>query len=103
VDDYLDKQIVAPFYEMGDRYGAVYARMVERLESLEPDELQRRPRRRNDVDETEPGLAASPWIDIDKTVAEFCRANRRPISDDIEEAVAIHIEAIDSWIASLGT
>lgn len=101
VGDYLDKQGVAPFFEMGDRYGAVYQRMVDRLESLDPDELQRRPGRRNDVDETESGLAASPWIDIDKTVAEFCKANRRSMPNDIERAVAIHIEAIDSWIASL--
>jgi uncharacterized protein len=101
VGDYLDKQGVAPFLEMGDRYGAVYQRMLDRLESLDADELERRPSRRNNVDETESGLAASPWIDIDKTITEFCAANRRPMPDDIEGAVAIHIEAIDSWIASL--
>jgi len=28
-------------------------------------------------------------------------AKRRPIPEDIEKAVAIHIEAIKSWIASL--
>jgi hypothetical protein len=36
--------------------------MVDRLESLDPDELDRRPRRRNNVDETAPGLAASPTL-----------------------------------------
>ena len=102
VGDYLDKQGVAPFFEMGDRYGAVYQRMVDRLESLDPDELERRPSRRNDVDETESGLAASHWIDIDKTIAEFCKANQRPMPADIAETTAMHIEALDSWIASLG-
>lgn len=68
VADYLSQQGVAPFFEMGDRYGAVYQRMVDRLESLDSDELKRRASRRNDVDDTKPGLAASPWIDIDKTV-----------------------------------
>ena len=86
---------------MGDRYGAVYQRMVDVLESLDADELDRRPIRRKDVEETTAGVAASPWIDIDKTVADFCKANRRPIPDDIENAVAIHIEAIESWVASL--
>jgi Fe-S-cluster containining protein len=100
VGDYLDQQGIAPFFEMGDRYGAVYERMVSRLEGLESEEIDRRPSRRSDVDETEPGLAASPWIDVDKTVTEFCKANRRPIPDDIDGAVAIHIEALDSWIAS---
>jgi len=47
-------------------------------------------------------MAASPWIDIDKTVAEFCKANGRPIPKDIDGAVAVHIEAINSWVASLG-
>jgi Fe-S-cluster containining protein len=101
VADYLEQQGVGPFFDMGDRYGAVYQRMVDRLESLDPDELDRRPSRRNDVDETAPGLAASPWIDIDKTVAEFCKAHGRPVPDDIDGVVAIQIEAIESWIASL--
>jgi uncharacterized protein len=99
--DYLEKQGVAPFFEMGDRYGAIYQRMVDVLESLEPDELDRRSDRRKDVEETASGVAASPWIDIDKTVAGFCKANRRPIPDDIDGVVTVHIEAINAWIASL--
>ena len=88
---------------MGDRYGAVYQRMVEVLESLDPDELDRRPDRRKDVEATASGAAASPWIDIDRTVAEFCEANRRTIPDDIDNTVAMHIEAIETWIGSLRT
>jgi len=99
--DYLDKQGVAPFFEMGDRYGAIYQRMLDVLESLDSDELEKRPDRRKDVEETASGIAASPWIDIDKTVTGFCKANRRPIPDDIDGVVAVHIEAIDAWIASL--
>src|SRR4030095_17242921 len=34
VGDYLDQQGAAPFFEMGDRYGAVYQRMVDQLKSL---------------------------------------------------------------------
>ena len=100
--DFLDKQGVAPFFEIGDRYGEVYQRMVDALENLDADELDRRADRRSDVEETASGVAASPWIDIDKTVAEFCKARRRPIPDDIDELVAVHIEAIDAWVASLG-
>jgi Fe-S-cluster containining protein len=99
--DYLDKQGVAPFFEMGDRYAAIYQRMLDVLESLDSDELEKRSDRRKDVEETASGIAASPWIDIDKTVAAFCKANRRPIPDDIGGVVAVHIEAINAWIASL--
>jgi uncharacterized protein len=101
VADYLDRQGVAPFFEMGDRYGSVYWRMVDVLGSLDPDELERRPDRRKDVEETASGAAASPWIDIDRTVAGYCKTNRRAVPDDIESTVAIHIEAIESWVASL--
>jgi Fe-S-cluster containining protein len=101
VADYLDKQGVAPFFDMGDRYGAVYQRMVDVLESLDPDELDRRPERRKGVEETASGMAASPWIDIDKTVADYCEANLRTIPDDIESTVAMHIEAIELWVGSL--
>jgi len=92
---------VEPFFEMGNRYGAVYAKMVDVLDHLDPDELDRRPDRRKNVEETASGTAASPWIDIDKTVADFCDANRRTAPDDIEGAVAMHIEAIESWVVSL--
>jgi uncharacterized protein len=98
---YLDKQGAAPFFEMGKSYGAVYQRMVDVLGSLDPEELDRRPSRRNEVDEKAPGLAASTWIDIDKTIADFCKVHRRPVPDDLEGAIAVHIEAIESWIASL--
>jgi hypothetical protein len=98
---YLDQQGVAAFFDMGDRYRAVYQHMLDRLGSLDAEELERRPSRRRDVDETPPGLAASAWIDIDRTVADFCEAQGRPIPADIEGTVAVHIEAVEAWIASL--
>jgi Fe-S-cluster containining protein len=101
VADYLDKQGVAPFFGMGNRYGVAYAKMVEALESLDPDELDRRPDRRKDVEETASGTAVSPWIDIDRTVTGFCKINGRAVPEDIDGTVAIHIEAIESWVVSL--
>ena len=62
--------------------------MLDRLERLDVDELDRRPSRPNDVDETEAGVAAYPWIDIDQAIAESCKTDRRPMPDDIEGAVA---------------
>jgi hypothetical protein len=37
--DYLDQQQLAPFFEMSERYGKLYQRMVDLLEKLHPDEL----------------------------------------------------------------
>jgi hypothetical protein len=87
---------------MGDRYGALYQRMVDVLERLDPEELDRRSARRTDVDETDTGLAVSSWFDVDKTVAAYCAAQGRPVPQGIEETVATHIEAIEQWLSELG-
>jgi Fe-S-cluster containining protein len=101
VAGFVEKQGAVPFFEISRRYAALYLRMVEALERLDPEELQRGPSHSSAVEETAPGVAASPWTDIDLTVAEFCRAKERPIPADLEGAIAVHIEAIEAWIASL--
>ncbi len=101
VNDYLENQGVAPFFEMGERYGALYQRMVDKLEQMDPDELALRPSRRDDVIETATGVSVSSWIDIDKTNQAFCEAHQRSLPRDVDESVETHIEAIDEWIASL--
>jgi uncharacterized protein len=103
VADFLRQQRVEPFFEMTRRYKVLYQRMIDVLESLDPEELDRRADRREAIDDTQPGVVASPWIDIDQTVAEFCEKHGRPVPGDIEGAVAIHIEAIEAWIASLSS
>ena len=102
VAGYLERQSAATFFAMGDRYGALYQRMVDVLEKLDPAELDRRTARRTDVDETEPGLAVSSWFDVDKTVAAYCAAQGKRVPEGIEETVATHIEAIEHWLAELG-
>lgn len=104
VADFLDQQNLAPAYAMAARYREVFARMVDSLKSLDPAELEQHQDRLYAVEETDAGIAASPWIDIDKTVAEFSESTGRPIPgpDDTEGAVAMHIKAIDAWISSLG-
>jgi uncharacterized protein len=105
VSEFLDQQGLTPAYAMAARYRAVFVRMINCLKSLDPAEIEQHRDRQHVVEETDAGLAASPWIDIDKTVAEFCETTGRPIPApaDIEGAVATHIEAIDAWIGSLGS
>lgn len=100
VQDYIDQQPLAPFFAMSDRYGKLYQRMIEILERLDPDELDRRPERRAAVDELPAGTLASMWVDIDATIAEANGSSRdQRVSD--EGAIDIHIEAIEVWIDSL--
>jgi uncharacterized protein len=99
VQDYLDHQQLAPFFEMSERYGALYQRMVDMLGSLDPAELDRRPERRAAIDELPAGTLASMWIDIDATTGSPDLGDS-PISG-IEEAITHHINAIEAWLNSL--
>jgi Fe-S-cluster containining protein len=101
VQDYLDHQQLAPFFEMSERYGKLYQRMIDMLEKLDSDELDRRPERRAAIDELPAGTLASVWVDIDATIA----ASGPPRNEDlvgIDESVDYHIKAIEVWIDSFG-
>jgi Fe-S-cluster containining protein len=101
VQDYLDHQQLAPFFEMSERYGNLYQKMVDILEKFEPQELEMRSDRRAAVDELPPGSRASLWVDVDAT--NGVRFSNSDGSDlGIDEAVAAHIRAIEAWLDSLG-
>jgi Fe-S-cluster containining protein len=103
VGDFVSQQGVAPYLEVARKYKRLHDRMIERLEILDAEEVEKRAEREGEVNGTDAGVAASPWIDIDRTVAEFCRSRGRAVPDDVETTVATHIEAIEEWLASLGT
>ena len=92
VQNYLDDQQLAPFFEMSERYGNLYQRMIEILEKLDPEELNRRSNRRADVDELPPGTLASIWLDVEATTGGI---DAGPL---IDEAVTRHIEVIEAWL-----
>ena len=99
VQGYLDNQGLAPFFDMSERYGKLYQRMVDVLEKLDPDELDRRRERRAAVDELPAGTIASMWVDIDATIAESS-----PNTGDrmgIDEVVDRHIKAVEAWLTAL--
>ncbi len=100
VQDYLDHQQLAPFFEMSERYGRLYQRMVEALEKLDPNELDRRPDRRAEIDEMPPGTLASVWVDIDAAIDGSCSHMYSPNSS-IEGDVGRHISVIEAWLDSL--
>ena len=99
VQDYLDHQQLAPFFEKSERYGKLYQRMVDVLEKLDPDELDRRSERRAAVDELPAGTIASMWVDVDATIAGSSPNTANQAS--IDEAVDRHIKALEAWLAGL--
>src|SRR5262249_1060339 len=98
VADYLAAQGLAPYFAMGDRYGALYERMVALLERLEPDESERRAERCAEVNEMEAGSVATSFFDVDATVGEHCRAPDLAVPVDIDALIDLHIRAVNAWL-----
>lgn len=99
---FLESQEAEPFFVMGERYGALYRRMADLLERLDPEELERRAARRAAIDGLPEGTAACSFLDVDATVAAFCEEQGRPLPTQPEAAVALHIEAIERWLEGAG-
>jgi hypothetical protein len=83
---------------MGDRYGALYERMVALLERLAPAENERRAERRAEVDEMDAGAVATSFFDVDATVGDYCRARNLAVPAEIDALIDLHIRAIDTWL-----
>ncbi len=101
VADYLEAQGLAPYFAMGDRYGAVYERMVDLLERMAPAENERRAERRAEVDEMDAGAVASSFFDVDATVADYCRARNLAVPAEIDALIELHIAALNAWLTNL--
>jgi len=86
---------------MGDRYGALYERMVKLLERLAPAENERRAERRSEVNEMEAGEVATSFFDVDATVGDYCRARNLAVPTEIDELIDFHIRAVGAWLDDL--
>jgi uncharacterized protein len=100
VQDYLDHQQLGPFFEMSERYGKLYQKMVDMLEKLDPEELDRRSDRRAAIDELPPGKLASMWVDIDASAAD-AGGVRSLGQEAIEQEIDGHIGRIEAWLISI--
>jgi uncharacterized protein len=100
VQEYLDHQQLGPFFEMSERYGKLYQKMVDMLEKLDPEELDRRSDRRVAIDELPPGKLASMWMDIDASVADAGGVTSRG-QETIDQEIDRHIGRIEAWLISI--
>ncbi len=102
--EYLDRQGALPYMAAGDRYQALFYRLLDALQKALP---------------ARPGLAAATcgamtarhaanglpdfmeWLDVDAVVAHYCREHGLPLPESIDAAMALHIAAVDHWLHSL--
>ena len=102
VDAFLTSQGLPPYFAMGDRYGALYDRMVAVMERFDPaEDSERRAERRAEVDELDPGTLATALFDVDATVGAYCRERNLAVPTDTDALVDLHLKALGAWLDAL--
>jgi len=96
VGDYLEAQGARPFMQAADRYLNLFreltdslAEQVARLAAPERDAVERKFER--PADDAEPAL---DWLDIDRTVDEYCGARGLAKPEQAQQLMEMHVEAL---------
>jgi Fe-S-cluster containining protein len=115
IEGFLESQGVAPYIEWSVRYGELYKRMLGLLERLD---IQGKVSvgEGTEAPAADRGAAAAPagdpdadraplssWQDIDASLAEHCAAKGLAVPAGIDEAIALHLEAMREWLDGLGS
>ncbi len=99
VADYLRSQGAEPYVRMADRYVALLGRMLRVLAAREDAE-----RVRDDATsamQRAPAPEDESWLDVDAVVAQWCAERGEAIPKDVDAKIAIHVRALEGWLASL--
>jgi hypothetical protein len=113
IGTYLESQGVGPYLAWSRRYGGLYRRMVGLLDRLAVQ---------GKVDDAAPGgieeagladsgstgpeqepdrAPLSSWQDIDASLAEYCGARGWAVPGEIDDAIALHLRAMEEWLDDL--
>lgn len=116
VEGFLESQGVAPLIELSNRYGRLYRRMMDLLERLGVEGKIEAPDEGGSPEGTADGTPGgagtvpaggsdnaplSAWQDVDASLAEYCAAKGRPVPEGIEDAIALHLQAMGEWLDGL--
>jgi hypothetical protein len=104
VESYLESQGTLSYFRYDQVYSAVYKKIIRKLSGLKSAGEAR-----DHTADPEaggwgvaaPGSLLSPWLDIDASVASFCRRKRREKPENPDEIIALHIQALEEWMAGL--
>jgi Fe-S-cluster containining protein len=105
IADFLETQGVAPYLEWSLRYGEVYRRMLRLLDRAGVEGKV------ETEDGGEAGAAGShpatdrdplsSWQDIDASLAGYCAAKGMAVPAGIDEAIDLHLAAMQEWLDGL--
>jgi len=104
VESYLESEGTLPYFRYDQVYSAVYKKIMGKLSELKPAGEARH--RTADPEAggwgvAAPGSLLSSWLDIDASVASYCRKKRREKPENLDEIITLHIQALEEWIAGL--
>ena len=112
IGTFLESQGVGPYLEWSRRYGELYRRIVGLLERLavqgQVDDaagaFQGDPPVDSGSPESDQGMDRAPlslWQDIEASLTEYCAANGRAVPGGTNDAIALHLQAIEKWLDNL--
>jgi hypothetical protein len=113
VGSFLESQGVGPYLGWSRRYGELYRRMIGLLEQLDIQGKIDAPAAATPVDAVRAGSGSagsgqepdraplSSWQDIDASLAEYCSAHGSAVPAEIDEAIALHLRAMEEWLDDL--
>ena len=95
IADFLEQQDVGPFAAAADRYLAILQRLFDAWRAAAPVEAA-------EAAESADAMtsAAQLLLDLDLTVAEYCRSHGLSEPADIDERANLHLTAIGAWLES---
>ncbi len=109
---FIESQDALPYLEWTRRYSDLYKRMIgilrragqtraaEGIPEGEAQESGKRLGKARDESE-EPRSPLSSWQDIDVSLAEYCSARGLDVPEEVEEAIDLHIRAMEEWLDGL--
>jgi hypothetical protein len=100
---FLESQGIAPYLGWSSRYGELYRRMIGLLERLDIQGKIDAPAADAPAAEAQ-ALSDSPlssWQDIDASLDEYCAAKGIAVPTEIDEAIALHLRAMEEWLDDL--
>jgi Fe-S-cluster containining protein len=102
VESFLESQGVGPYLEWSRRYGALYRRMLGLLDRLGVEGKIEAPAADAPADRAPVESAPlSSWQDIDASLAEYCAAKGLTPPREIDDAIALHLRAMEDWLDDL--
>ena len=113
VATFLESQDVAPYLGWSRRYGELYRRMIGLLDRLDIQGKIDAPAADAPAEAAQAGSGSagsgrepdraplSSWQDIDASLAEYCSAKGFAVPLKIDEAIALHLRAIEEWLDDL--